>query len=178
MKTGSLIDIKLLRLVINDICKRSRECFELKNTPTVRKLKNANKSCRIVPLWFLFLQNSKQQAAVLGHHEVRDARDGNVRASRHSRGLSASPHNKSRLHFDYSLVKKGAILNTIYHYYKRDDHLKVAIRNNRKPLEIRLPRLPNIWKTLKFRPMTMDWTTDHWTLDVTFEGQFFLIRLL
>lgn len=76
------------------------------------------------------------------------------------------------------MVKKGAILNTIYHYYKRDDQLKVAIRNNRKPLEIRLPRLPNIWKTLKFRPMTMDWTTDHWTLDVTFEGQFFLIRLL
>lgn len=94
MKISPLIDIELLRLVedsiISDVCKGSGECLELKNTLTVRKLENANKSCLTVPL--------------LNHPEVRDTRDGSVRESRGSR---VSPHNLSSLPFDYSLAKNA-----------------------------------------------------------------------
>jgi len=108
--------------------------------PPRRKLENVNNSWLIVPLCdFYPLKTQKQQAAVLGHHEVRDTRHGNTRESRHSRSSRASPHRKFRLHFDYSLVK-GAKLNKIYHHYKRNDQLKVAIGNYRKRLTICFPR--------------------------------------
>ena len=47
------------------------------------------------------------------------------------------------------------MLYKINNHYIQDDQLKVAIRNYRKPLR------------------TEEWTTDYWTLEVTFDGQFF-----
>ena len=126
--------------IISDVFKGSGECLELKNTPTVQKLENANKSCLTVLL--------------SAHPEVRDTQMVAACVSRVARVARVQAHTTSQVYISLLIGKKGATLNKIYNHYIRDDQLKVAIRNYRKPLAICLLRYLMVNEKLKFRPRT------------------------